>query len=479
MSIQSIEPWIEKSRYQDLIAFTSTFYKDDVEWRVRSEAFFEMIENAWKLGVHVIVWDGDSGPEFLSRVATYPHVTLVHSGRWWENFDLTMAGERRFTGKIALEKYPNASYFLWLEPEKVNLMVERNLDAILGPLRSWTADIVVPSRINKDTLPPQQKAAENRANRRAVNIVQTSHMGKAKDIHDQWVYAWFDRNYHASVYEDPYSGTREWYQEESPDIILGEGYGNARGFDLWFWPKAFTRKSMEEDFLSYKWAKWDGIITSVLAGKIRWKEVIDVPVDFTYPPKQTELETDPYQAARYQKLRRSQYRYIIKTIRDMVNNISHPEFVFGRVIEVIRAGNSEWLIRIMNSFPLHLAHQDNRRMIEEYNGKDFSVQRVTVYDDTRWLWNHFHLKWDQNISEVFVIESWKWSVVLQNIDESWEPFGDKEVIDLKKWDVVAILPYQAHTFFLDPGSIMRWFRPYPFDENNKDINSYKLEPSIE
>lgn len=49
--------------------------------------------------------------------------------------------------------------------------------------------------------------------------------------------------------------------------------------------------------------------------------MVDVPVDFTYPPKQTELETDPEQAMRYQKLRRSQYRYIIKTVKKLVAQI--------------------------------------------------------------------------------------------------------------------------------------------------------------
>ncbi len=42
---------------------------------------------------------------------------------------------------------------------------------------------------------------------------------------------------------------------------------------------------------------------------------------------------------------------------------------------------------------------------------------------------------------------------------------------------MVIPPFQAHTFFLDSGSIMRGFRPYPFDENDKDMNPYKLELS--
>lgn len=46
-----------------------------------------------------------------------------------------MAGERRFTGRVSIEKYPEASYFLWLEPEKAELMKMENIDAILNPMR--------------------------------------------------------------------------------------------------------------------------------------------------------------------------------------------------------------------------------------------------------------------------------------------------------------------------------------------------------
>jgi hypothetical protein len=83
-----------------------------------------------------------------------------------------MGGERRYTGQKAMEFFPSAKYFLWLEPEKTGLMSEGNIDAILAPMRSGDADMVVPSRKSKDTLPPQQRGAENRANKRAMDIVK-------------------------------------------------------------------------------------------------------------------------------------------------------------------------------------------------------------------------------------------------------------------------------------------------------------------
>lgn len=309
----------EQFKYHDFVAFTSTFYKDDIEWKVRSEAFFEMIENAQKLWIRVVVGDGWSGPEFIERLQKYPNITYVASGKWSENLDLTMAWERRFTGKSAMEKYPEASYFLWTEPEKAGLMKPESIDAILDSMRSWDADIVVPSRKSKDTLPPQQKSAENRANRRASDIVTES---KMTPIHIFWErYTEF-----ISEPQDIHRLPRVY-----TDNVDEDPQNTNAPYDLWFGPKAFTRKSMEEDFLPYSWAKWDGIITSVLAGKIRWKNVVDVPIDFAYPPKQTELERDSDQAVKYQRLRRSQYRYIIKTIRDMVRHIYYPDSIMERV----------------------------------------------------------------------------------------------------------------------------------------------------
>lgn len=459
----SLDSGLEKSQYDDFVAFTSTFYKDDVEWRVRSEAFFEMIENAQKLGIHVVVGDGGSGNDFLERVSTYSNVTLLNSGKWWQNSDLTMAGERRFSGKKAMELFPNVSYFLWLEPEKAELIKEKSINAILSPLRDETADIVVPSRISKETLPAQQRAVENRANKRAVGIVRDGNMNtntKFKLDNSKLMSGVWEEQYVDMRYSD--NSHNPW--DESFHATL----------DLWFGPKAFNRKSLVEDFLTYKWAKWDGIITSVLAWEHRGKSVLDVPVDFSYPTGQTELESWE-EAQKNQEKRRIQYRYIIKTIRDMVRYTSHPDSIMSSVWKHIQSHNFDALIRLTNSFSLTHGHQDLRRLIEEYNGVNFSVQRFTVFDNKVWLGNHYHRKWEQDLSEVFMIEVGQGTLILQNLEEFWTPSSEQEVMNIKKWDIIVIPPLQAHTFFLEVGSIMRWFRPYPFDPDNMDMNSYRLE----
>lgn len=77
---------------------------------------------------------------------------------------------------------------------------------------------------------------------------------------------------------------------------------------------------MKGYFLSYTGKKWDGNINPALTALLDKRNVVDVPVDFTYPPDQRSLEEDPEQAAKYEQKRRSQYRYILRTIRDMVRD---------------------------------------------------------------------------------------------------------------------------------------------------------------
>jgi hypothetical protein len=305
---QELDSWVESSGYSDFVAFTSTFYKDDIEWKVRSEAFFSLLDNAKRMWVQVLVGDGGSGSEFLQRVQSYPNVKLIHSWKWSENIELTMGGERRYAGKKAMEFFPQAKYFLWLEPEKAELMSEGNIDAIIAPMKSSGVDMVVPSRKSKDTLPPQQKAAENRANRRASDIVEESNMNTIYRFRDRYSELIMEPQ---DIYRIP-----RLYLDNNP-----ENFQNTNApYDLWFWPKAFTRESMESEFLPYHWAKWDSIITPVLQGVIDGKKVVDVPVDFSYPPDQTRLESDPVEAEKYQRKRRSQYRYVIKTIKDLVKD---------------------------------------------------------------------------------------------------------------------------------------------------------------
>ena len=49
-----------------------------------------------------------------------------------------------------------------------------------------------------------------------------------------------------------------------------------------------------------------------------------------------------------------------------------------------------------------------------------------------------------------------------------------QVVELVEGSVVKVRRFTVHTFLLKPGSTMVCFSSAPFDEQNKDLNVYKL-----
>lgn len=138
---------------------------------------------------------------------------------------------------------------------------------------------------------------------------------------------------------------------------------------------------------------------------------------------------------------------------------------------------------------LLFVHKDSRRSIYEDNGTDFSIQEFEVHSANVPLGNHFHKKsgWKKTIedanfpglSEIFVFDKWSWILLLRDISLDGKALWEVKKIGIIVNDIIMIPPYQAHTFYLLPGTQFRWFRPYPFDERNKDMNPYTLELPLE
>lgn len=146
--------------------------------------------------------------------------------------------------------------------------------------------------------------------------------------------------------------------------------------------------------------------------------------------------------------------------------------------------------RIFDEHSVSLVHEDQRRSIHEYNGEDFSIQQFHVHSSNIPLGNHYHKKAKQtstpesddiihDISEIFVFDTGEWVLLLQDIviDSVGNILEQSEHRQLHIWEgsVVVIPPMQAHTFFLEPGTQFRWFRPYPFDPADMDMNVYNME----
>lgn len=134
---------------------------------------------------------------------------------------------------------------------------------------------------------------------------------------------------------------------------------------------------------------------------------------------------------------------------------------------------------------LQHVHTDSRRSIHEYNWSDFSIQWFEVHSADVPLGNHFHRKsvwhvgsnWTDlwQLSEMFIFDEWKGLLLLQQLDPEWNIVGRMKEFSILARDIIVIPPFIAHTLYLKSDTKFRWFRPYPFDKNNMDMNPYKLE----
>lgn len=234
----------EAEKFNDLIIFTTTFYKNDESSRVRSALAEEFFDHVNRLNIKCVVVDGGSYPEFLENIQKFKNVQIIPGPT------LGMGESRREALSIALnsmsgEKNPS---FLWVEPEKEDLIKEKSLESMIELLREKKADIVVPSRISKESYPKFQKWIEERANKRAGELFINRPGSEDDELFDSEV-------------------------------------------DLWFGPKMFNKEGAKF-FLDYKGDldKWDSIIKPVIEAQNAGKNIVSVPVDFRYPEKQRKYE---------------------------------------------------------------------------------------------------------------------------------------------------------------------------------------------
>lgn len=132
------------------------------------------------------------------------------------------------------------------------------------------------------------------------------------------------------------------------------------------------------------------------------------------------------------------------------------------------------------------AHTDFRRSIHEYNGSDFSIQSFEVHSANIPLGNHFHKKsvWHTEsdgidlwqLSELFVFDEGEGILLLQKLSPGGIALSKIEEFRMISHHILVINPLEAHTLYLEPGTKFRWFRPYPFDVKDMDLNPYRLEP---
>lgn len=226
----------KKVELQDLVIYTSTLYGNDEVSQVREKLALKLFSNADQLGIRCVVLDGGSNENFINEAKKFSNIEMIVDP------SLGMGEGRRAALKTALGK-KEASFFLWLEPEKDDLVNEKELSKMIAGLREGSADIIVPRRESRDTMPEFQAWIENRANERAMEIAGVS-------------------------------------KEETKDV-----------WDLWFGPKMFNREGAKY-FSEYKGKmdNWDSIIKPVLDAYQDGKKISSVDVDFKYDISQKQNE---------------------------------------------------------------------------------------------------------------------------------------------------------------------------------------------
>lgn len=286
--LDAINAHVEKIRYPDLTIFTSTFYRynentsienQDV---VRSNLAIKTIENANKLWIHLVVLDGWSCEDFLSKIRKFLNITIIEADDTNNIKSLSMWEARRMALEIAREKY-NTDFYLWMEPEKDNLITKENIDPLMQEARTEKHEIIIPKRKNKASYPDFQAREETRANKELSSLM----------------YKYTNKNW----------DTKEWNTKEY-NAYDGEEY------DLFFWPKLFSKKVIDY-FLSYKSTldKSDAIITPILIAHQNWVSVWSKEIDYTYDITQKENEESSPKIKSINKKWKNRNRKIIDTKR--------------------------------------------------------------------------------------------------------------------------------------------------------------------
>lgn len=250
---------VNDQKLESLIIITSTLYKKDEVSEVRSLIALETLRRINDLGVRCVVVDGGSDTHFLENAGSLPNITVVVEPR------LGMGESRRKALDIAVTQFPDSKFYLWMEPEKDDLVREDSLEAMLGPLEREESDIVVPKRKSLAGYPKFQKWIEQRANKRVANQL--------------------------NIYDD-------------------EG----QQLDLWFGPKMFNRCGAEY-FLNYQSSldKWDSIIAPVVEGHRKGARIKSVVIDYRYD---TIQELHEEEDSEMNRKRIEQYTTILPELGD-------------------------------------------------------------------------------------------------------------------------------------------------------------------
>jgi hypothetical protein len=305
---------------RNFIVSTSFLYNklSDQTQRVRSGFALELLRNAEKLGIQVIVTDGGSEESFLDEVRKFQNIKLVEKGELEKIEGTTMAKQRSLgyylayaregkdnvesfnefvkilttDDKSTLSDYVNFSnddIVMWTEPEKSDLIKQENIEAIMAGFdetinvgdQEISVNIVVPKRSQEcmDTLPEWQKFFETKGNKEVNDLIK-----------DQIA------NHEIPEYTE----------------ALGKGYPET-DFDFWFGPKAFNSIGVFQ-YLKTQAEKWDALMEPVITGLSEGWGVVSKVVNYKYDSEEIKNENSEGARVPFILKRCFQYLNIVGTI---------------------------------------------------------------------------------------------------------------------------------------------------------------------
>lgn len=247
----------ETLEFWDLCVFTSTKYWEDKISKIRYPLFLKMIENCKNLWIKVIIADSSTNIDFLDNIdrTKKENIKIIKN-------DEQLWKKRREALKDGILDQ-NIKYFLWIEPEKYDLIKESSLNDMINELRLWETNIVVPYRKDIDQMPE--------------------------------FFAWIEKR---------------WIKKVKEEILKSQ-----EEYDLWFGPKMFDRK-WAEYYINYnkRWDRadlWDSHINPVIEAYKDWLIIKSVYVDYTYDRSEIDIE---WESKDLKQKRLDQYRSILSEI---------------------------------------------------------------------------------------------------------------------------------------------------------------------
>lgn len=109
--------------------------------------------------------------------------------------------------------------------------------------------------------------------------------------------------------------------------------------------------------------------------------------------------------------------------------------------------------------PLVIAHQDERRTIEEYVGPNFTIQRFIIHQAIP-LGNHYHAV----MTETFTLLKGRGTLTTAQVTPQGVVVpNSKQHYEIHDGATFRIAPYTLHTLVLDPGTELHNVIDRPFD----------------